>query len=272
MDESGERCKPILPRRGFRVVNPARGATLRATIPPRFPMKTLLCTLLFLTPLVSAKETTVELLTREVPWGEGVRIAEFGGPDLEIFVRAREMTHVVAEVVDYTRLVPVARANIQGVIVDPARNTAAVIANPDAKMVPMKTTVRVEKKRGTPFPGGRYEMYLLFQEPESGIAIYFLDSIARQNHDNVVIALPKTPRLTGREIPRGEDPPAAASPLLPELADWYRRLLEERRTLDTADAAAVERFNQHAADYHSALEKTRAARDALKLAPGKSAR
>jgi len=39
-------------------------------------------------------------------------------------------------------LVPIARANVRGVIVDPATNSAAVIANPDAKMVPMKTTQR----------------------------------------------------------------------------------------------------------------------------------
>jgi len=112
-------------------------------------------------------------------------------------------------------------------------------------------------------------MYLLFQEPETGIAVYFLNSIARQYHDNVVIALPKLARPGGQPMLSDAN---AAPGLIPEMADWYRRLLDERRTLDTTDAVAVERFNQHAAEYHSALEKTRAARDALKLAPGKGTR
>ena len=231
-------------------------------------MKPLLSALIF-TVTFAFHAAGQEFLTREIPWGQGVRLAEFGGPDLEVCVRAREMTHVVAEIVDYTRLIPIARANVQGVVVDPRRNTAAVIANPDAKMVPMKTTVRVEKKHGTPFQGGRHEMHLLFREPETGIAVYFLDSIARQNHDNVVVALPKLAPLTEREMLSNAN---TASPLIPELAEWYRRLLDERRTLDTTDPVAIERFNQHAAEYHAALEKTRAAREALKRAPGRGTR
>jgi hypothetical protein len=218
---------------------------------------------------MAANLAAQELITLEVPWTQGVRLADFGGPDLEVCIRSREMTHVVAEIVDYTRLVPIARANVSGVIVDPVRNTAAVLANPDAKMVPMKTMVRVEKKRGIPFEGGRYEMYLLFDEPESGIAVYFLDSIARQNHDNVVVSLPKVARAGTREIPSGEN---AKPSFIPELAEWYQRLLDERRTLDVSNPAAVAQFNRHAAEYHSALEKTRAAQEALKRAPGRNAR
>src|SRR5262245_30958905 len=140
-------------------------------------MKLPICAFLFTVALAGQASAADELLTREIPWGQGVRLAEFGGPDLEVCVRTREMTHVVAEIIDYMRLVPVARANLQGYV--------------DTRMVPMKTTLRVEKKHGTPVPGGRHEMYLLFHEPETGIRVFFLDSIARQNHDNVVIALPK---------------------------------------------------------------------------------
>ena len=118
-------------------------------------------------------------------------------------------------------------------------------------------------------PGGRHEMYFLFREPETGIAVYFLDSIARQNHDNVVVALPKLAPPSEKEMLSTAN---TVSPLIPELAEWYRRLLDERRTLDTTDPVAVERFNQHAAEYHSALEKTRAAREALKGAPGQGSR
>jgi hypothetical protein len=217
------------------------------------PMKPLLLTLLAALTL-DLKSIAQEFLPLEIPWGQGVRLAEFGGPDLEVCMRTREMTHVVAEIVDYTRLVPVARANLQGFV--------------DTKMVPMKTTVRVEKKGGTTFKG-RHEMYLVFREPETGIAVYFLDSIARQNHDNVVVVLPKAEPPTDKQFLSN---PNAASPLIPELVDWHRRLLDERRTLDTTDAVAVARFNQHAADYHSALEKTRAAREALKGAPGQGTR
>jgi hypothetical protein len=67
-------------------------------------------------------------------------------------------------------------------------------------------------------------------------------------------------------------PPGGASPLIPELTGWYEKLLAERRLLDTSDPAAVARFNQHAAEYHSALEKMRAAREALKLAPSGTSR
>jgi len=229
-------------------------------------MKSLLTLLLLLSALAFGQTGTHELLTREVEWGKAVALAEFGGPDLEVGVRAREMTHVVAEITDYTRLVPIARANVQGFIVNPANNTAAVIANPDAKMVPMKTQIRVEKRGGTPFPDSNKEMYLLFHEPQSGIAVYFLDAIARQNHDQVVIAIPKPAAENTMEALRMQIP-GSASPVIPELTGWYQRLLAERRTLDTTDAVAVARFNQHAADYHTALSKMRAARDALKLAP-----
>jgi hypothetical protein len=234
-------------------------------------MKSILCALLFSVAVVSAEEPSYELISRELEWGQGVRLADFGGPDLEVVVRAREMTHVVAEIVDYTRLVPVARANVQGFVVDPVNNRTAVIANPDAKMVPMRTTQRIEKKRGTPFPGSNSEMYLLFREPETGIEVYFLDSIARQNHDNVVIAVPK-PAPLADENPLRMAPPGEASPLIPELTAWYDKLVAERRVLDATDPAAVARFNQHAAEYHNALEKVRAAREALKRAPTGSSR
>ena len=229
-------------------------------------MKSLFAFLLLLPTVAFGQPATHELITREVEWGKAVALAEFGGPDLEVSVRAREMTHVVAEITDYTRLVPIARANVQGFIVNPANNTAAVIASPDARMVPMKTQIRVEKKGGTPFPESNKEMYLLFHEPQTGIAVYFLDAIARQNHDQVVIAiLKRAPENTMKALRM--QIPSSASPVIPELTDWYQRLLAERRTLDTADAVAVARFNQHAADYHAALSKMRAARDALKLAP-----
>lgn len=229
-------------------------------------MKFLLTLLLLLPTLALGQAATHDFVTREVEWGKGVALAEFGGPDLEVGVRAREMTHVVAEITDYTRLVPIARANVQGFVVNPGTNTATVIANPDAKMVPMKTQLRVEKRGGVPFPNSNKEMYLLFQEPESGLAVYFLDAIARQNHDQVVIAIPK-PAGDNTASPLRMQVPGSSSPLIPELKDWYQRLLAERRTLDTTDAVAVARFNQHAADYHSALAKMRAAREALKLAP-----
>ncbi len=234
-------------------------------------MKTILCLLLLLTSLAAAEEVTRELVQREIEWGRGVALAEFGGPDLEVAVKAREMTHVVAEVLDYTRLVPVARANVHGVIVDPRTNTAQVIANPDAKMVPMKTALRVEKKGGVRFPGSNHEMYLLFREPESGVAVYFLDAVARQNHDQVVIAIPKAAAGTNEKSLRLSTP-GSASAVIPELTDWHQRLLDERRTLDTTDPVAVARFNQHAADYHAALQKMRAAREAMQRAPGAPAR
>jgi len=229
-------------------------------------MKILLALLLLLPAMAFGQAGTHDFVTREIEWGKAVALAEFGGPDLEVGVRAREMTHVVAEIIDYTRLVPIARANVQGVIVNPVNNTAAVIASPDAKMVPMKTQIRVEKRNGTRSPDSNKEMYLLFHEPQSGIAVYFLDAIARQNHDQVVIALPKPVEETAGNTLRMRIP-GSASALIPELTDWYQRLLAERRTLDTTDAVAVARFNQHAADYHSALAKMRAARDAMKLAP-----
>ena len=62
-------------------------------------MKSLLCTLA-LGLAMATNLAAQELITLEVPWTQGVRLADFGGPDLEVCIRSREMTHVVAEIVD----------------------------------------------------------------------------------------------------------------------------------------------------------------------------
>ncbi len=203
-------------------------------------------------PLASAADA--ELHRLELEWGQSINLADFGGPDIEVFVRNREMTYVTAAIADFTRMVAVARTTIYG--------------DSSIEMLPVRQTRQVEKKNGAPFPGTNSAMYLLYREPQSGIRVFFLDQIARQNHDWVVVATPL--RAPYPEAPRPARPPPvpylspaaraleAGQPLTPELFAEYVALQEARAVLDVNDPEAVARFNRRAAAYHQALRKARA--------------
>jgi len=196
-------------------------------------------------------------------------------------MKNREMSYVGIEIIDYTNMVPVARTNISGVTVDNFNNTATVYGSTDATMVPTRTSIRVEKRNTVNYSATNHDMFLAYEDPSSRIRVYFLDSIARQNFDNFVIAIPREDRLSTPpatpSIPISTPAPVPHTPVLstpsvspylsPALASWYTRLQSERRLLDLSDHQAVERFNEHAAQYQDALKKARAAADALKLAP-----
>jgi hypothetical protein len=138
-------------------------------------------------------------------------------------------------------------------------------------MQPTRSELRAEKKGGERFQGTRSEMYLLYREPKSGIAVYFLDSIARQNFDNVVIAVPSAPSVSSAPVPA--TPPtktaetdsnkqAGNGVLSDELLAWYLKLQAARQSLDINDQAAVVKFNEQAAQYQDALKKARDAKKA----------
>jgi hypothetical protein len=198
-----------------------------------------------------------ELVRRDVPWGQPVNLAEFGGPRIEVLVRSRQMSFVSVDVADYTQMVPV-------VVNDYSLNGPSRVV-----MQPTRENRRIEKKDGVAFPGSRSSMYLLYREPQSGIHVFFLDEAAGQNRDFLVIGVPPSPP---REQHRAADAPPVAgkSPATPaptprrndgylsdELLDWYLKLQEARDALDLNDTKAVARFNEDAARYHAAVKKER---------------
>ena len=207
-----------------------------------------------------------ELIRREVPWGETVRLKDFGGPDISLAVQGREMSYVSVVIADFTRLIPVARTNIQGVEVNNANATATVYGSSSVDLVPTRNSVRVEKKGGIPLAGSRSELYLLYAEPASGIKVYFLDEIAHQNTDLLVVSVlkaakrpdlaPAPAKMPGEHSPNAE---ANLGVVSPELLKWYFSLQQERQALDVSKAESVKQFNAHAAAYHAALKRARAA-------------
>ena len=222
-----------------------------------------------------AKDDNTQFITKEIEFTKSLNLADFGGPHIEVMVRGREMTFVSVQTADYTQMVPIARTNIQSVEVNNFNNTATVYGTTSSDLQPTKRTRGVKKERGIPSPDGRNEMYLLFQEPKTGIKVYFLDAISRMNHDNLVVAIPKPappttiPQSFPPTIPLPANPAPATPaptkqtdglPISPELFAWYVRLQKERETLDTSDPEAVALFNSHAADYHTALKKAQTAK------------
>jgi hypothetical protein len=198
-----------------------------------------------------------ELIRRDVPWGQPVNLAEFGGPRIEVLVRSRQMTFVSVDVADYTQMVPV------------VVNDYSIYGPNRVVMQPARENRRIEKKDGVAFPGSRSSMYLLYREPQSGIHVFFLDEAAGQNRDFLVVGIPPSPPREQRPI---EDAPpvAAKSPAVPaqspgrndgylsdDLLDWYLKLQETRDALDLNDTKAVARFNEEAARYHAAVKKER---------------
>jgi hypothetical protein len=193
-------------------------------------------------------------VAREVPWGEPIRMEEFGGPPVEIAVRSRQIHFVSVEIADYTRMVPV------------LVNDATIYGPSRVVMQPTRQTRRVEKKNGARAPGGRSDMYLLYVEPESGVQVYFSDETVGQNRDKLLIAVPSGANVPPRVAFR---PPAPASLnaapagkpdgyLSDKLLDWYLRITAKRDRLDLNDSEAVLRFNEEAARYHEEVKRERA--------------
>ena len=207
-------------------------------------------------PCFAAENEDGKLIRRDVPWGQPVNLAEFDGPRIEVLVRSRQMTFVSVDVADYTEMVPV-------VVNDSFYGPSRVV------MQPTRESRRIEKKYGIAFPGSRSSMYLLYREPQSGIRVFFLDEVAGQNRDSLVIGIPPAP--VSEPNPKADAPPAtenvsASAPkstkrndgyLSDELLDWYLKLQDARTALDLSDVKAVARFNEEAALYHSAVAKER---------------
>ena len=239
-------------------------------------MKTSVALLLLAAASAAASDTGVEYIRKEVEWGTPLNLEIFGGPHIEVFVRNREISYVTAATADFTRMVSRASTNIQSVEVNPYNNTATVFGTTSTNLQPTKNTRSIQKKNGTRFPGSDSTMYLLYQEPTSGIRVYFLDTISKLNHDSVVIAVPKPPppRLPPQfpsfaPVPLPSTPPPSTpapnaqkdgQPISPELFTRYIALQKERESLDTSNPEAVALFNQHAADYHAALKKAQNAK------------
>lgn len=208
--------------------------------------------------LLTFASASDKFVRRDVPVGGGLNLKEFGGPDIvvSVFNDGQSFVGFVGvSVADYTKLVPVAHI-IKG---DDGYSS-------EISMEPTVGGSRVEKKNGTPFPGTRFEMYLLHSDKTSGIRVYFLDTISAMNHNTVVIAVPDstTPRIPPsppQSAPANAEPKARETSddvVSPELLTWYFRLQKSRQSLDITDSAAVARFNQSAADYHNALKQARA--------------
>lgn len=223
----------------------------------------------------TAGEPNVQYIRKEVEWGKPINLESFGCPHIEVFVRNREMSYVSVGTADFTRMVPIARTNIQSVEVDNFNGVATVYGNTSMNMQPTKNTRNIEKKNGTAFPGSNSTMYLLYREPSTGVGVYFLDAISSQNHDSVVVAIPKpappppTPQISiapllpppSTPAPSAPAPnkPKEGQPISPELFTRYVALQKEREALDISNPDAVAEFNLHAAAYHEALKKARAA-------------
>jgi hypothetical protein len=205
-----------------------------------------------------------ELIRRDVPWGQAVNLADYGGTPMEVAVRSREMTFISIETADYTRMVPV------------VVNDYSIYGSNRVVMKPTRGSRRVEKKDGVAFPGSRSSMFLLYRDEPSGIEVFFLDETAGQNRDSLVIRRParaaKDSALPPIDSPQpgnerrvAEEPPAMAPTaatrndgyLSDELLDWYLRLQDARDALDLKDPKAVARFNEEAARYHEAVKKER---------------
>ena len=195
----------------------------------------------------------MEFHSREVPWGEPIRLEEFGGPPVEVAVRSRQINFVSIEIADYARMVPV------------LVNDATIYGPSRVVMQPTRQTRRVEKKNGIRPPVGRSDMYLLFVEPETGVQLYFSDEPAGQNRDTLVIAVPngakQPPPVAFRPpAPAPEKPapaPNADGYLSDKLLEWYLRLAEKRERLDLKDQEAVLRFNEEAARYQAEVKRAR---------------
>lgn len=194
----------------------------------------------------------MEFIRRELPWGHPISLEAWGGPPIEVSIRSRQVSFVTVEIADFTRMVPV------------LVNDATIYGPSRVVMQPTRATRRVEKKNGTPVPGGRSDMFLLYSEPSTGVQVFFSDEAGGQNRDVVVIGVPRgsssatsaTPALRFRP-----EPPAPRARndgyLSDKLLDWYLRLSEKRERLDLNDRDAVQRFNDEAARYHAEVKRAR---------------
>ena len=188
---------------------------------------------------------TMQFLRREIPWGQPVALQEFGGPQIEVSVRSRQISFISVDIADYTRMVPVVVRD-QG-----------IYGNSRVVMQPTRETRRIEKKNGVAVPGGRSDMFLLFLEPSTGIQVHFSDETAGQNRDVLIVGVPEKLRAPAAPEPAPKRDAQADGYLSDRLLNWYLRLEEQRDKLDMNDPEAVRRFNEEAARYHAEVKRER---------------
>lgn len=138
-----------------------------------------------------AGEPTHTFVRKQIARGQPLELRAFGGPDRAVYIRARQMSFVTVEIVDLSRKVPVVCEGLRETVIDGA-GTAYLGSRQDRIVwVSPKETVRVEKKGGEFFPGTNSRMYQVFADDATGVRVYFLDAIAAQNQDLLVVAVPR---------------------------------------------------------------------------------
>lgn len=135
-------------------------------------------------PKVGGEATAEQSAPREMHWiqqqlefSQPLKIAAFKGPRIELSILQREISFIQVRLLNYDKLTSVTRKNANGYF--------------EKIKVATQTDVRVEKKNPMKNPLGKSDLYLIYQDPESGITVYFADEIAPANHDAIVLLLPK---------------------------------------------------------------------------------
>ena len=171
-----------------------------------------------------------DFFQKEVEWGKPLDLGAYGGPAVDLAISAREMSYVTVVTLDQISS-----------------------SNP--------TQLTVEKKNPVPLPGTNYSMYCVYNQSGSGLKVYFVDAVARQNHDLLVVAVPKAESSLS-------SPMQASGALLhakvaidwtelAKIVSWHNVLTQRRKGLNTADQQAVAAFNQAVGAYDRAIKALR---------------
>ena len=179
--------------------------------------------LLSLFPALSAGQD-YQFIQLEMEWAKPLNLKAYGGSNIDVAISMREMTYV-----------------------------SVVYFSHGAS--PVADKANIEKKNAMRLPGTNYDMFCIYEDAASGVRVYFLDSAAKQNHDWLVVAVPKkqVSSIDTTFASKAQQEGKLDHLELSKIVSWYKILLEREQNINPADRDAVLAFRRATDAYHKKL-------------------
>lgn len=110
---------------------------------------------------------------QDIPAGSVLHLQDFGGSDIDLTVKGREMSAIYIQWSDNTKKVRKFVTDINGV-------TSPVFVSPTYGRT-------IKKEKGIPVDGRISEAYLIYTDVPSGLKVYFYDAITSENQYALLI-------------------------------------------------------------------------------------
>jgi hypothetical protein len=229
---------------------PSLSLEQEAYLPRRGRLRDITMVLVILSSAFSAIADDSYVITRQVlKYGQALNLQQFGGPEIQVSVTSIRQTRIYAQVVDHTKVTPVARVRIDSVAA--YSDHAEVRGSKQVVMVPKRFNVEVPLDRRESLPECDTKISQIYEVPDSGIRVYYVDRIQPANTYELAVFVPKDNSKQASDAFE----PAATHLDSEKLEKWYITLQNEKYKLNQNDPAAVAAWKRDVQLYNEALKE-----------------